>query len=149
MPEEPSMTTISASSSIGINLNSAFYTSPVVIGAGVTISNPNYPNAVYTPTSSSAFFVIQNNGAIYGSASLSGDGVYLAPGGAVTNAAAASIYGSKFGVAIEGGAGTVVNAGGITGATGVSISGAGTVVNDGSITGTSGGFFQAGVYLSL
>ena len=79
------MTTITASTTVGIDLNTAFYTSPVVIGAGVTVSNPGYPYAVYRHSGATTFFVIDNNGAI---TSGSGIGVYLAVGGSVTNAAA-------------------------------------------------------------
>ena len=85
------MTTITASTTLGIDLNPAFYTSPVVIGAGVTVSNPGYPYAVYRHSGATTFFVIDNNGAITGGTI----GVYLAPGGSVTNAATASITGAK------------------------------------------------------
>ncbi|MGH7065570.1 MAG: hypothetical protein ACREET_15955 [Stellaceae bacterium] len=106
------MTTINTSTTTGIKLDPAFYTSPVVIGAGVTITNPNYPDAVYRDPGSNVFFRIQNNGTIGGSAS--GVGVYLAPGGSVTNATSASITGYS-GVKISGGAGTVINHGSIVG----------------------------------
>jgi len=160
------MTTISASSTIGINLNPAFYTNPVVIGAGVTITNPNYPYGVYRDPGATTFFTIQNHGTIIGSGATYGVGVYLAPGGSVTNAPSASIAGYT-GVKISGDAGTVVNGGSIAGggttsgvgvylasggtvtntpsasitgyAYGVKISGtAGTVANDGSIVGGRG-----------
>jgi hypothetical protein len=72
------MTTISSSTTVGINLKPASYTSPVVIEAGVTISNPNYPHAVYTDPGSTVVFNIENNGTITGPAA--GIGVYLAPG---------------------------------------------------------------------
>src|ERR1700722_11805581 len=86
MPGEPSMTTISANSTIGISLDS--YKSPVVIKTGVTITNPSNPDAVYTSSASVTSFVIQNDGTIIGGGSGTGTGVYLAPGGSVTNAAA-------------------------------------------------------------
>jgi hypothetical protein len=151
------MTTITASTTIGIDLNPAIYTSPVVISAGVTVSNTGYSNAVYRHTGATTFFVIDNNGTI---ANPGGQiGVYLAPGGSVTNAATASITGAQYGVIISGGAGTLVNdgsiissvigvdlrsGGSVTNGTSASITsayfgviisgGAGTVVNDGSIT---------------
>ncbi len=94
------------------------------------------------------FFSIQNNGTIAGSAA--GVGVYLAPGGSVTNAASASITGYT-GVKIAGGAGTVVNHGSIGGSAstgayvyqqfGVDLLSGGSVTNTAgaSITGRSGG----------
>ncbi len=85
------MTTISKSTTTGINLNPALYTNPVIIGAGVTITNPSYPNAVYTDPGSTSLFTIQNHGTVTGSAA--GIGVYLAPGGSVTNAVSASVAG--------------------------------------------------------
>jgi hypothetical protein len=134
------MTTINASSSIGIDLNPACYSSPVVIGAGVTITNPGFPYGVYRDPGSTVFFTVQNDGTIAGSASAPGVGVDLAPGGSVTNAASASIAGYT-GVDISGGTGTVDNGGRIAGGGGGGIiisGGTGTVVNDGSVTG--GGF---------
>jgi fibronectin-binding autotransporter adhesin len=99
-------------------------------------------------------------------------GVYVRSGGSVTNATSASITAADWGVAINGGAGTVVNDGSIVGAAkdgvyldsggsvtnaaSASIQGAdhgiflildtGTVVNDGSIAGT--GANGIGVYVS-
>ena len=127
------MTTITVSTTLGIDLNPASYTSPVVIGAGVTVSNPGYPYAVYRHSGATKFFVVDNNGAITSS---SGIGVYLAPGGSVTNAATAFITAAT-GVRISGGAGTVVNDGSIAGNYGVVLSG-GTLTNAGSIIGNSG-----------
>jgi hypothetical protein len=54
------MTTITASTTIGIDLNPAIYTSPVVISAGVTVSNTGYSNAVYRHTGATTFFVIDH-----------------------------------------------------------------------------------------
>jgi hypothetical protein len=161
------MTTITTSTTVGIDLNPALYTSPVVIGAGVTISNPNYPYAVYRHPGAEADFTIQNEGTITGGSA--GIGVYLAPGGSINNAASGLISG-EFGVKISAGAGTVVNdgsiigdphdypfglgigvglyAGGlvkneasalIAGYRGVRIWGAGMIVNDGSIAGSRTG----------
>jgi hypothetical protein len=160
------MTTITASTTVGIDLNPAFYTSPVVIDAGVTVSNPGYPYAVYRHSGATTFFVIQNHGTI---TSVSGGVVYLGPGGSVTNAAGASIIVPQFtastkdAVKVSGGAGTVVNAGSIAGGNGVDLrsggsvtnaaasayivangygvrvsGGTGTVVNDGIIAGSTG-----------
>src|ERR1700722_10892233 len=110
------MTTVTQSTTIGIDLNPAFYTSPVAIGAGVTVSNPGYPYAVYRHSGATTFFVIDNNGRISagngGISAGSGIGVYLSPGGSVTNAATGSITGGT-GVKIFNSAGTVVNAGSI------------------------------------
>jgi hypothetical protein len=100
--------TITASSTVGIKLNPAIDTSPVTIGTGVTITNPGYPNAAYTGAGSTTFFVVQNEGTIEGAATSSGAGVYLSPGGAVTNSAIGSIT-AYSGIKISGGAGTVVN----------------------------------------
>jgi hypothetical protein len=142
------VTTISKSTTTGINLNPALYTSPVVIDAGVTITNPNYPDVVYRDLGSTVFFNIQNNGTVAGSAA--GVGVYLAPGGSVTNAVSASITGYT-GVKISGGAGTVVNHGSIAGLEaigsfvylqfGVDLKSGGAVTNEAgaSITGRSVG----------
>jgi hypothetical protein len=102
------MTTITASTTIGIDLNPAFYTSPVVIGAGVTVSNPGYPYAVYRHSGATTFFVIDNKGTITSS---TGGGVYLGPGGSVTNEASASISAVGYAVRISDSAGTVVNDG--------------------------------------
>jgi hypothetical protein len=132
------MTTITASTTVGINLNPAYYTSPVVIGAGVTVSNPGYPYAVYRHSGATTFFVIDNKGTITSS---TGGGVYLGPGGSVTNEASAHITGSSLhggGVAISGGAGTVLNDGSIDGGLfGVKLSFGGSVTNEasGHITG--------------
>jgi hypothetical protein len=112
------MTTIGTSTTTGITLEPPFYTSPVVINAGVTITNPGYPAAVYTAAGNTVFFAVENNRTITGSgpydSSVGGVGVYLAPGGSVTNAASASITGYT-GVKIFVGAGTVVNLGSIVG----------------------------------
>jgi hypothetical protein len=139
------VTTITSSSTIGINLNPASYTNPVVIGAGITITNPFYPNALYTSSSSTTSFIIQNDGTIDGS----DIGVYLVPGGSVTNATTGSIAGTNTGVEISEGAGTVVNNGNIisvlTGGyttTGIGVN----LLSGGSVTNTSdasivGGYF--------
>ena len=73
------MTTITASTTLDIDLNPASYTSPVVIGAGVTVSNTGYPDAVYRHSGATTFFIIQNGGTIRATSGTSGIGVYLAP----------------------------------------------------------------------
>src|SRR5665213_2429182 len=104
------MTTISASSTIGIELNPASYTSPVVIGGGVTISNHGYADGLYKAPVSTTIFTIQNDGTITASSTVSGVGVYLAPGGSVTNATTGKITGGT-GVKMSGSAGgSVINA---------------------------------------
>ena len=134
MPGRPSL----QAQTIGIDLNPAIYTSPVVIGAGVTVSNTGYPYAVYRHSGATTFFVIDNDGTIAGNTVVSGSvGVYLAPGGSVTNAATASITGAQVGVRISGGAGTVVTYGNIAGypsgnGAGVDLRAGGSVTNGAS-----------------
>ena len=91
-----------------------------MVGAGVTISNPTYPYAVYRHTGATTFFVIENNGTIQSTA---GGGVFLGPRGAITNAHSASIVAHVDAIKITGGAGTVVNYGSIasTGTTGAGV----------------------------
>ena len=104
------MTTISASSTIGIVLSSPSYTNPVVINPGVTISNSVYPELAVS--ASTGAWTIENNGSIAGA---QGAGIYLGgSGGLITNAASASISGFEA-VAIANGIGTVVNYGSIAG----------------------------------
>ena len=147
------MTTISASSTIGVVLTSPSYANPVVINPDVTISSNG--DGVYANT---GVWTIQNAGNIAASGT-NGRGVELQSGGSVTNAASASISGVYRGVEISGGAGVVINDGSITSALGAGVKlqfggsvtnaasasitaryrgivisgGAGTVVNDGSI----------------
>jgi T5SS/PEP-CTERM-associated repeat protein len=154
------MTTITASSTVGITLSSSSYTNPVVINPGVTISSIG--NGI---TASASAWTIQNYGTIAGSPT-SGVGIYLSAGGSVTNYSSGSISGFtgiydsqalsvvNFGSIVGPlGGGIVLDSGGsvnnatsasvILGVDGVEISGsAGTVVNDGSIggTGTTSGF---------
>ena len=68
------MTTITVSTSAGIDLNPATYTSPIVIEGGVTISNPGYPYAIYRDTASTTVFDIQNSGRIIGASTPAGSG---------------------------------------------------------------------------
>jgi hypothetical protein len=159
------MTTISASSTIGVVLTSPSYTNPVVINPGITISNSG-DGVSASPTA----WTIQNYGSITGSPT-SGVGVYLSASGSVTNYSSGSIsgftgiydsqalsvvnYGSIVGPL---GGGIVLSSGGsvnnaasasfILGMDGVEIDGsAGTVVNDGSIAGTGAAGFGFGVAL--
>ncbi len=137
------MTTISVGKTLGIVLNQATYTNPVVIDAGVTVSN-SLGAAITTYHGSVATFAIRNNGAISGTTF----GVYLTPGGSVTNAAGASITGASYAIYITNGAGTVVNNGNIVGAPsfGVFLHAGGSVTNaaSGTITGLSAVFLVAG-----
>ncbi len=132
------MTTISTSTTLGVVLNTASYSNPVVIETGVSISGP--ANAVFGNHGASGYFVIQNYGVVAGS-SIDGKGIYLSPGGSVTNAASGSISGNR-GVGIYGAAGTVVNQGSIGGTgdkgIGVVLNSGGLVSNAGSIIGFDG-----------
>jgi hypothetical protein len=105
------MTTITASSTVGITLSSSSYTNPVVINPGVTISSIG--NGI---TASASAWTIQNYGTIAGSPT-SGVGIYLSAGGSVTN----------------------YSSGSISGFTGIYDSQALSVVNFGSIVGPLGG----------
>ena len=102
------MTTITASTTIGISLSSPSYANPVVIDPGITVSGT--VAGVYAGSGS---WTIRNAGSVAGTGSY-GYGVKLASGGSVTNASSAAITGGYRGVAILGGAGTVVNDGGIS-----------------------------------
>ncbi|HEY1258297.1 MAG TPA: hypothetical protein VGF34_03550 [Stellaceae bacterium] len=104
------MTTTSNSTNIGIKLDPALYTSPSSNAAsrsqtGLSLRRLPRPGATKVST-------IKNSGTITGEPLPPGVGIYLAPGGSVTN--------TKFGV--------------IEGYTGIKIvDGPGTVINDGSI----------------
>jgi hypothetical protein len=134
------MTTISINKTAGVVLNPASYANPVVIEAGVTISNSSGDAVSDLPYP--AFFIIQNNGRIFGN-SVSRFGVNLTGGGSVANAASASIKGYGSGIQIFGGAGTVVNDGSIASLEeqGVYLTDGGSVSNGaaGSITGNTDG----------
>jgi hypothetical protein len=120
------MTTITASTTIGFDLNPAYVTSPVVIGTGVRVSNSNYPSAVYYDPAAPAAFTIANYGTVAGST----NGIYLGAGGMVSNASGGRITGA-YAIRITGGAGTVVNDGTISGTPqrGVLVTDDGVVVN--------------------
>jgi fibronectin-binding autotransporter adhesin len=124
------MTTITASSTFGIDLVN--YTNPLAVATGVTITNPGYPDAVYTGSGSTTAFTVTNYGRLVGSyngALHSPAGVVLAPGGNVINAASASIAG-RDGVDIYGGVGSAINSGSIKGTRfGVDLEAGGSVTN--------------------
>ena len=112
------------------------------------ISNAAGDAAVFGNHGASGYFVIQNYGTIASSAA---DGVYLSPGGTLTNAAAGAISGNR-GVGAYGAfAGAVVNAGSIAGTgnkgVGVVLNAGGTVSNgaSASITGFEGVFVLGSV----
>jgi Hint domain len=160
------MTTISSSTTVGIFLTTASYTSPVYIESGVSITTST-GDAMSASRGSGMFWTVMNHGTVSGF----GAGIYLGAGGSVTNVATASVSGEHGGVQIYG-AGTVINdssiaslsgdgvdlftGGYVTNAasatitgffTGVYINkGIGTVVNNGSITGGAAG--SAGVDLN-
>jgi hypothetical protein len=129
------MTTISASNTLGIFLDPATYSNPIVIASHVTVSNGTGA-AVSTSPGFAEPFAVQNNGYI----SASSNGVNLAPGGSVTNAVSASITAGRYGVSISGGLGTVANYGSIVAFIGVDLNGGGSVTNAaaGWITGIDG-----------
>ena len=141
------MTTISASKTLGVVLNPASYTNPIIIEAGVTISNSAGSDAV-SVSGSAYFFTLQNDGTISGSDTSSGVGVYLAPGGSVTNTVLGSIAGGYHGVYMRVGSAMVVNEGTIAGtgaARGIGVEvGGGSVTNAASASITGG---RIGVYI--
>ncbi len=122
------MTTIIASTTIGVNLDLPAYTSPVAIAPGVTVSNPAFPYAVYA-TLSVPPVTLQNYGTITASGRA---GVYLAPGGVVTNAAAGFIAGRNAAIEIATHGGIVVNYGRILGSrlTAIDLPSGGTIINE-------------------
>ena len=132
------MTTISVNKPSGVVLNPASYVNPVVIAAGITISNGSGGDAV-SISGAAYVFTVQNNGTISAPGSTAGAGVFLAPGGLVTNEAAGLITAYAAGISISGGAGTVVNDGSIA-STGVNATGADNghvgvdLVSGGSVT---------------
>lgn len=135
------MTTISADHAGGVLYIPSSYTSPVVVDAGITISNTNDPldrgsypgigDGIFV-SGAAELFTIQNDGTVFGS-TLFDNGVYLAAGGFVTNAASALIEGYNSGVEISGSAGAVVNYGRILGLGiefgGVDLTAGGSVTN--------------------
>src|SRR5579863_729124 len=126
------MTTITASSTLGIELTSLADTNPVVISADVQISIAG--QAVF---GSNVPWTLQNEGSLTGSTF----GVFLGAGGAITNAASATIAGAYDGIEILGGTGIAINYGNILGTgtsgIGVFLDAGGTITN--ATTGTLAG----------
>lgn len=139
------MTTITASSTVGITLSSPAFTNPVVVRPGVSISNTG--NAI---KSNSGSWTLQNNGAVTGSGPF-GDGIYLSAGGSVTNFASGSVTGSSIGVFVGGSAGTVLNYGNITGRFGASpiYSGIGIYLRSGGVITNRSGAMISGYGLGI
>lgn len=133
------MTTISTSTNLGVVLTTTV-SNPVVIESGVTITNINSSNVIHTTAGSTAQFTIENYGTV--KAGAAGFGAYLIAGGAVTNAASASIYGGAAGI-YEGPAGIVVNSGRIASGT-LSSDAAITLAQGGSVTNLSSGSIIGG-----
>lgn len=130
------MTTITASSTIGISLTSPAFINPVLINPAVTISSTT-GDAI---AASSGGWTLQNNGQVSGRGVFA-NGIDLSAGGAVTNFATGLVTGSSDGVRVFGAAGTVVNYGSIAGlATGPVYSGFGVdLEHGGAVTNHSGG----------
>ena len=139
------MTTITASSTIGVHLTSSSFTNPVFINPGITISNTG--DAI---TAGSGSWTLENKGHISGVGGFA-NGIDLSSGGSVTNFAAGLITGSSDGVRIYGAAGTVINYGSIAGQSVASptYSGFGVYLQDGgAVTNMSGGTisgYQSGI----
>ncbi len=134
------MTTISTSTPLGVTLTPASYTNPVVVAAGVSISNDTGDGI----SGAGEYFSVQNNGTIAGN----DGGVALYDGGGVTNLPGGDIVATSAihsAVYIGGGAGTVVNAGAITGdgASGVDLKDGGGITNQSGGTIGSGGTHTA------
>ena len=81
------MTTISASSTIGITLSVPSYTNPVVVNPGVTISS-----AGGGLSAASGSWTIQNDGTVAGNTTAN-PGIELEAGASVTNQSGAVISG--------------------------------------------------------
>jgi len=134
------MTTINTSTTTGLILNTASYTNPIAISAGVTITSSLDVSAPVQAAFGSAFWTIENNGTISGNSTQFG--LYLGDGGLVTNAVGGLISSAlDAAIKIVDVAGTVVNSGSIGGgmssAAGVDLVDGGSVTNaqSASITG--------------
>ena len=122
------MTTISASSTIGIDLISPSYTNPVVVEPGVALTGNFTGYAIYAVSGSWSITNAGTVAATYGGGN--GSGIHLGDGGTVTNqhgGVIAAPLSTATGVYIVGGAGAVTNAGTIN--AGVWLQTGGTVTN--------------------
>jgi hypothetical protein len=120
------MTTITASSTVGIYLSAPAFTNPVVIIPGIAITGNYRGNAIYANVGS---WTISNAGTISGAGSHVG-AIYLGSGGVVTNQATGLIglpSSNYSDIYITDGTGNVTNAGIIHG--GVWLQSGGTVNN--------------------
>ena len=120
------MTTISASSTIGVYLHAPAYTNPVVITAGVSVTGDYRGDAIYASAGS---WTITNAGTVAGTG-LGVGGIDLGAGGAVTNLASGVIglpASNSSDIYISGGTGAVTNYGIIN--AGVWLQNGGTVTN--------------------
>src|SRR5215470_10637718 len=129
------MTTITASTTIGVDLTSPTFVNPVLINAGVTVSNSGDAIAA-----GSGSWTLQNRGRVSGTGAYA-NGIDLAAGGVVTNFATGLITGSSDGVRVVYAAGTVINYGSIAGlSVGPGYLGLGVELRSGgAITNKSGG----------
>src|ERR1700722_6749160 len=129
------MTTITASTTIGVNLASPNFVNPVVVNPGVTISTTG--DAIIASAGS---WTLQNKGRISGAGAFA-NGIDLSAG-AVTNFATGLVTGSSDGVRIYGAGGVVGNYGSIAGQLGASsvYYGFGVdLLNGGAVTNHAGG----------
>jgi hypothetical protein len=118
------MTTITASSTIGIVLSAPSYTSPVVVSPDVSVYGPNYGIEA-----TAGVWTVVNSGSV--STAGFGAGIVLDAGGSVTNQAVGVVSGYT-GISGAGAALTVVNAGLIGGDTAASFA-AGARLSDGGL----------------
>ncbi len=130
----PQITIATASGPLSLTPSTQDSLVPVLITGTGTVTGSSYGIA----GDASAAWSIVNDGTINGSNVAAGRGIYLNQGGSVTNGsasyAAASITGGVQGVRIVGAAGTVTNAGTITGnnGPGIALQAGGEVTNGAS-----------------